>query len=88
MLKFFLNKKYALAKEQKEIFQQLSITEKILLPTLLTTLLPTLLPTWLILLNGIVTIILLSLTLIDSLSYFKSYLKIVQWFKSVQFCNF
>ena len=65
MLKFFVNKKYALTKEQKEIFQQLSITEKILLPTLLTTLLTT----WLILLNGIVTIMLLSLTLIDSLSY-------------------
>ena len=28
MLKFFVNKKYALTKEQKEIFQQLSITEK------------------------------------------------------------
>lgn len=68
-LKIFVNKKYALTKEQKEIFQQLSITEKILLPTLLTTLLTTLSPTWLILLNGIVTIMLLSLTLIDSLSY-------------------
>ena len=69
MLKFFVNKKYALTKVQKEIFQQLSITEKILLPTLLTTLLTTLSPTSLILLNGIITIMLLSLTLIYSLSY-------------------
>lgn len=46
-------------KRQKAIFKQLSITEK--------TLLPTLLPPSLIILDGIVTIMFLSLTLMDYL---------------------
>ena len=84
MLKFFVNKKYALAKEQKEIFQQLSITEKNIITHFITHFITHMVNSvkW----NSNYNVVIINFN--RFFVVFNSYLKIVQWFESVQFCNF
>ena len=84
MLKFFVNKKYALTKEQKEIFQQLSITEKNITSHFINHFITHIVNSikW----NSNYNVVIINFNIFFVI--FNSYLKIVQWFESVQFCIF